>query len=1011
MLLVIILGVVSLMKIPLKLLPDIKPPIGVVVTTYHGASSEEVLEQVTKPLEENLATLPGVKTMTSTSQEGANFILLEFNWSTNIDEIQSEVIQRIDQTVLPDDVGQPRFLKFDPSQFPIIQLSLSVKEEPEVLRELVQQLKLELTKVEGVASINLSGTMLKEVRVRLHQELLQEYGLSQSEIVQMIAANDISLPGETILTEGKELTTRIISQLDSIASLEDLTVAMDPLSGEEVKLSDISEVEILTEDQRTITRTNQVPSVLLSVLQESDANTAKVSADFTKALDERLKKEKYKEIQSDILFDQGDYIQLAIGNITSSLITGGILAMLVLFVFLKNIRSPFIIGIAIPYSVIVTFVLMYFSDFTFNIMTLGGLALGVGMLVDNSIVVIENIYRHLSMGKDSKEAAKDGAREVSAAITASTLTTVAVFLPVVFITGIIGDLLTEFALTISFSLIASLVVALTVVPMFASLLLKKTNQNMEKIRQETPFMKALEGSIKWSLRHRFVLLLFVVILLAIGGYSLTTVGTQFIPSTDEGFVTVRLKLEHGTALSETEKVVAALEEEIKSNEAVETYVSLIGTTQEGMFRGTSNGNLAELYIKMKDLEDRKLSTFEFVDEVKNDLKKAAVAVNDTAKVSFQHQSSSGSSPQTLTFSVRDLNGKRLEESVGKIHKSLLDLDNVTDVSTNLMSEIEEIQMTVDREKALNLGIAPIQIAMSVNDITRGRKATQMVDENGNIYGVFVEYDKDITQNLTKLKKLLIKKPDGAYITLDQVVSIERGKGPSEYQRINGREAVEFKIKYNSSSNLGDISEDVDEVIAELNLNEDTEIVYSGDKELLDTTMDDMFLALVLSIVLVYIVMAAQFESLRYPFVIIFTLPLMVIGVAIALIATNIPIGLTAIIGVLVLVGIVVNNAIVIVDYINQKKASGLRTYEAIIISVKDRVRPILMTALTTILGLIPLALGMGEGAEIMQPMAIAVIGGLFSSTFLTLFVIPIIYSLFDKETRRLNLSAMNIGGR
>lgn len=1002
MFLVLILGIVSMMRIPLKLIPDINPPVGVVVTNYQGASPEEIVEKVTKPLEASLATLPGIKTMTSTSQEGANLILMQFSWTTNIDDIQDEVIQRLDMAQLPDEAEKPRFLKFDPSQFPIIQLSLSSDQDEQSLRDLAEELELELTKVEGVASVNLSGTSVQEVRVELDQQKLKKYKLSQSDIVDLIRANDVSMPGDTILTNGKELTTRVISTLDSVDTLKNLTVFSNPVTKQKVKLQDVGKVELQKQDDRTITRTNQSPSVLLSVLQQSDANTAEVSKAFLDELDKLLERDKYEGIKSEVLFDQGDYIKMAIGNISNSLIVGGLLAMAVLFFFLRNVKSPLIIGIAIPYSVIFTFVLMFFADFTLNIMTLGGLALGIGMLVDNAIVVIENIYRHLSMGKDPKTAARDGAQEVGGAITASTLTTVAVFLPVVFISGIIGELFTEFALTISFSLLASLIVALTVVPMLASRLLKAPKKNLEARRQRSSSMKSLEKSVRWALRHRFLVILITLLMLAGGGYGLTTVGTQFIPATDEGFFSIRVKLENGAALPETEKVLASLEDELKGEENVDVYVSLVGTTQEASFRGTTNTNVGELYVKMADLEQRKISTFKFVDDKKQELEQAAKKANSTAELSFNLQSTSGSAPNTLTFSVRDTSEKRLNESVTKIYDSLRELEDVNELSTSKNEKVDEIQVTVDREKALAQGLAPAQIAMIVNDVTRGKMATQMSGNDGEILGVFVEYDRAVTQNLDKLKQLLIKKPDGTYVALGQVTDIKTGSGPVKIQRINQQDAVEFTMKYKSSTNLGAISKEVDKKIDELDLPDETEVVFSGDRELLESSIDDLVLAFVLAIILVYLVMAAQFESLKYPFVIMFTVPLMVIGVAIALTATQTPISLTVIIGIIVLAGIVVNNAIVIVDYINQKKERGLNPHEAIVLSVKDRARPILMTALTTILGLVPLALGIGEGAEINQPMGITVIGGLISSTFLTLFVIPVMYSFFDKDTRRMN---------
>ncbi len=997
MLLAVILGAVSLINIPMKLIPEISPPVGVVVTTYPGGSPKEIVEKVTKPLERSLATLPGIKTMTSTSQEGANLIILQFSWSTDIEEVQDEVLQRLDMTILPEDVGKPRFLKFDPSQFPIIQLSLQSQQDEQALRELAEQLKLELNKVRGVASVNLSGTTVQKVRVALDQEKLRSYQLSQADVVKRIQANNISLPGDTILTEGKELTTRIVSTIDSLANLKELTVGYNPMTGLPFELADVSQIEITKADDRTITRTNQMPSVLLSVLQQSEANTAAVSKEFSRRLHELLEKDKYKTIQSEILFEQGDYIRMAIGNISDSLIVGGILAMVILFLFLKNITSPLIIGIAIPYSVIVTFVLMYFAKFTLNIMTLGGLALGIGMLVDNSIVVIENIYRHLSMGKSPQEAAKSGTKEVGAAITASTLTTVVVFLPVVFITGIIGELFTEFAMTISFSLLASLFVALTVVPMLASRLLKKPILIRENRRQKNSWQKRLEKSVRWALKSRTPVLVVTVILLAVSCYGLTTVGRQFLPNMDEGFFSVRVKLENGAALSETDKVIAALEKVLKNEPEVDTYVSLIGTTQEASFRGTTKTNVAELYVKMKDLDNRRRSTFAFVDEVKNELTTVASQANKTSKLSFNLQSTTGAHPNTLSFSVRDTNEQRLKQSVNKIYQALKDLGEVNELSTDLMEKVDEVQVTVDREKALVNGLFPAQIAMMVNDATRGARATQMVTKEGEIFSVFVEYDRNITSNLEQLKGLLIQRPDGSFIRLAEVADIKQKSGPVDIQRINQQPAVQFTLKYKATTNLGDMAKQVDKEIAKLSLPEGSDVIFSGERELLDSSIDDLILAFILAIVFVYLVMAAQFESLKYPFVIMFTVPLMIIGVAAALTITQSPISLTVIIGAIVLAGIVVNNAIVIVDYINQRRAGGMDKIEAIVVSVKDRARPILMTALTTILGLIPLALGIGEGTEINQPMALTVIGGLISSTFLTLFIIPIIYSLFDRK--------------
>ncbi|PFA66334.1 MFS transporter [Bacillus sp. AFS015802] len=1001
MLLILILGGVSLLRIPLKLIPDLNPPVGVVVTNYPGAGPQEVVEKVTKPLEESLSTLPGMKNLQSTSNEGSNFILLEFSWSTSIDDIENDVLQRLDQTPLPDGAENPRFLKFDPAQFPIIQFSLREEGEEANLKTLSENLKLELTRVEGVANVNVSGSLKDEVIIELNQQSLKDNRLSQSDVINTIRANNITAPGDTIDTNGQTLTTRVLSKLESVDELKKLVLQVNPQSGKKITLSDVATVEKRQQDTNTITRANQEPAILFSVLQQSDANTASVSKAFQKELDRLLEQDQYQSIKADVLFDQGDYITQAIGNIANSLLIGGAFAMLVLFLFLKNVKSPLIIGVAIPYSVIVTFVLMFFADFALNIMTLGALALGIGMLVDNAIVVIENIYRHLSLGKSPKEAASIGAKEVGGAITASTLTTVAVFLPVVFISGLLGELFTEFALTISFSLLASLVVALTVIPMLASRLLKKPKGNIEAKRRRSKSRKTFARSVKWALQHRFIVLFITLITLVAGGLGLTTVGTQFLPPTDEGFFNMRVELENGASVEETNKVVKAIEDRLEQEKDVDVFVSLVGTTQEESFRGSTKGNIAEVYVKMKPLEKRERSIFSFADEVKPEIENAARKINESAEVSFNLQSTSGSSPQTLTFNLRDTDQNRLEESVDTLFASLKNMKDVNEVSTDQMETVKEVQMKVNREKALQQGLAPAQIGTLVQDVTRGVLTTQMVTESSDVINVLVQYDRNITENLDSLKKLLIPNGQGKYIQLNSVVDFSIEDGPVSIQRIDQQHAVQFTLKYSSETNLGAISKAVDEKIESLDLPNETLVSFSGDRELLEDSIDDMALALGLAIVLVYMVMAAQFESFKYPFVIMFTVPLMVIGVAIALAITQTPISISAIIGVIVLAGIVVNNAIVIVDYINQRKEAGTNSFDSIVEAVQDRARPIFMTALTTILGLLPLALGLGEGTEINQPMGIAVIGGLISSTLLTIYVIPIVYSFFDKDTRRM----------
>ena len=995
MLFVLILGIVSLFKIPVTLIPDLNPPIGVVVTSYPGASPTEVNEKVTKPLESTLATLPGIKKIQATSLESSNLIVLEFDWSTDMDKVQNDVLQRIDMVPLPEDAGRPTFLKFDPSQFPVIQLALAANQENVDVREIAESLEQELQRTEGVASVTVSGKIVEEVQIELDPQKLEQNSLIQADVIQMVQASNISLPGSEINTnEGQLLTTRVVSLFTSPEQISELVLSVNPLTGQALKVSDIATVERKEQQSNTITRANDQPAVLISVLQESGANTASVSETFQQELEQLLTDPQYEGVEATILFDQGNYVRLAISNISSSLIFGGLFAMLVLFFFLSGVKSPLIIGIAIPYSVIVTFVLMFFADFSLNIMTLGALALGIGMLVDNAIVVIENIERHLELGESPTEAAISGTKEVALAITASTVTTIAVFVPVLFISGLIGKIFTEFALTISFSLIASLIVALTVVPMLASRLLKTKKGNLIEKRQQSLLYSRYTKMLKWTLKNRLIVISVTLILLVASGFTLYKTGTEFLPATDEGFVTLSVKLPRSASVVKTEEVVAEIEQMAEQFGEVDVVVSLIGGNQQSLSRGTSSPNEAEVSIKLVPLADRDRSIFDFVEKLEQQVKET---IGERAEVDFSLSSSSGTTPNTLSFRATDSDEARLNETVSIIQKQLTKVDSITEVTTDLDTTKEEIQIEVKRDTAQQYGMLPAQIAQTINTMTRGAFTTQMIAEDGEVLVVYTGFGQTYKNNIEAIKTMKLRTNAGVFVELQQLADIQIKQTQTAIRRSDQAMAVAFFVKYKTTESLSGISKKVDEVIDQANIPSYTKIIFGGDRELFDSAKQDMILAILLSVVLIYLVMAAQFESFKLPFVMIFSVPLMVIGVAISLFITNTLLGVTAIIGILILVGIVVNNGIVLVDYINQKRQQGYGVKDAILIGTQDRIRPILMTALTTILGLIPLALGIGEGTEMNQPMAIVVIGGLVSSTILTLFIVPLIYSFIEKE--------------
>lgn len=1002
MLVLLLLGAVSLTRLPIQLLPDVEAPVAAVVTGYQGAGPETILADVTEPLESDLSTISGLNRMTSQTSEGSSILIMEFSSDTSIADVENEIVRTINQTNLPEGAGNPSFLQFDPSMFPSIQLAISAGDQNVIaFQDDAEDLRTELSRISGIASISETGSLTEQYEVILDQEQLEAANLSQDDVINAIQANDIVVPGGIITDEEAEerISTQILSQLTSPEEIENLAVSQDPETGDNILISDIATVSLETEEQSTITRVNQQQSIQFDVMLESGANVTQVSADFNDELAALLDEPSYSEIEAVVLYDEGEFIDQAIGSVLMALVSGGILAMLVLFAFLRNLKTPLIIGIAIPFSVITTFALFFFTNINLNLLTLGGLALGIGMLVDNSIVVVENIYRHLSMKKTPKQAASDGTKEVAGAITASTLTTASIFLPIVFVTGIVGDLFTPLAVTVAFSLFSSLFVAVTIVPMLASRILSAPNENIERKRKNSFVMSRLERFSRWTLRRRAVVIAITVASLVIGAIGLTTTGVEFIPDSDEGTFLIQVEHEQGTLLNRTLQTVEQIEAELEGHSEIDSYLSTVGSSATGGGM-TSESHIAEVIVTLVDAGSRNVTTNEFIESIEREIERADGQA-DIEVTSFT-QSGLGGAPDTYTFTLQDSDDQRLAEASEQLIEELESESIIRSVTSSEEETAPRLQALVDREAALEQGLVPSQIASAISNATLGAVATSIQTENDGTFSVNVRYSDDVLANVENFQAITILSPTGEYIALGDVADIEEGQTAATINRADMITSIDFDVLYDSTSNLNDASAVVQEVIDDANLADETEFVVGGDQALLDDAIGDITLAFILGLIFIYLVMVAQFESFKAPFIVMFTVPLFVIGVMLALTITQTPISIMAIIGVIVLAGIVVNNAIVLVDYINQQVEKGYPTVEAIVMAVKDRSRPIIITALTTILGIVPLAIGIGEGAEIIQPMGIVIIGGLVSSTILTLFVIPVIYSFFDKSTRDMN---------
>lgn len=1008
MIILMLLGIVSLTRLPLQLMPNIEPPIAAVATTYQGAGPEEVMEDVTKPIESELSSINGLTNISSQSQESSSVVILEFGYDMTIDEVESDITRALDGVQLPDQAGDPSFLKFDISMMPSIQMAVtSSGENVAEYQSQVDDLITELENIEGVASISQNGSVTEEIQVNLDVDALSEINMSQSDVAGLIEANNISIPNATIVdTESRTaISTRTVSDIDGVETLRELVIADLP-DGETLTLDDIADVSIEEEDSNSITRLNQDNALSIDVMLASDANASTVNTEFNNVLDEKLDEDEFSNLTVETLYDEGEYIDLAINSVYTSLISGAILAMVILFAFLRNLKAPLIIGLSIPFSVITTFALLFFTNISINLMTLGGLALGIGMLVDNSVVVIENIYRHLSMGKDSKKAASDGTKEVASAIIASTLTTAAVFSPVVFVSGLVGQLFTPLAITVVFSLFASLFVALTVVPMISSRILEAPKENIEKARSERPYMKVLMKFTRWTIQHRLLVIIITLLLMAAGIIGIINQGMTLMPESDEGAITIEIEKEQGTIYDDTFETVQSIEQQLEDYSEIEMYLSNVGSLQP-MMSMSEETNKASITATLVGQDDRSVTTNEFINSVEDDI----AALDESAEINVIPMSQSGmsSEPNTLVLSVSDDNADRLKESESIIIDELEADDEIESVASSREDMVEEMQIRVDRDAARENGLQPAQIGQALYEASNGIEAST-VEADDDYLSINVKYPDTYLDSVSNFESIEIPNAEGEYIAISEVAELEEAEMLPLITRDSQEETSELTVTYSSDMSLNEAGTHVEDIVEGADFSEDTHYSVGGDLEMLGDAIPQLALAIGLGVVFIYLVMVAQFESFRHPFIVIMAMPLSIVGVMAALVITDSPLSVVSFVGIIMLLGIVVNNSILLVDYTNQQKEKGIPTIEALELSVQHRFRPIVITALTTALGMLPLAIGLGEGGEMIAPMGTVVIGGLISSTFFTLFVIPIFYSYIDKETRNMHKKYMTPEG-
>ena len=1001
---VIILGVVSLFRLSIDLMPDITYPTLSISTEYENASSEEVEELITRPVEEAMSAVPGVEEVTSVSAEGRSSVRVTFSWGTNLDEAANDIRERLDRVIprLPEDAERPRLRKFDLAAFPILIMGVSSKLEPIRIREIIDnQVKNRIERIPGVASLDIRGGVDREIHVNLNAEKIKALGLPIDQLINRLKEENINLPAGTIEQELVDVTIRTPGIYTDLNELRNTVVAMR--EGVPIQLKEIATVEDAWEKVTRIVRINGKPGVRLSINKQSGKNTVEVATGVLKEI-EQINRD-IPQLHIIPIIDTSDYIKRSITNVGTTILYGGVLAIFVLLFFLRNIASTAIIATTIPISVVATFALMYFNGFTLNLMTLGGLALGIGMLVDNAIVVLENIYRLRESGQEPESAAIKGSREVVAAVIASTLTTLVVFLPLVFVRGMSGIMFKQLAYVVTFSLTCSLAVALTLVPMLASragvsVKLKDgagTAQSWKIRHMFDRFFAGMENDyirlLRFSLNHRMLILGSALLVFSGSLLLIPLVGVELMPATDEGEVRIDAEMAVGTRLALVDKTFQRIEDIVKQEvPEIKNTVSRIG----GSSWRAQGSNTGQMRIALKPVKERSRSS----EKIAADLRKKLVFMPG---VEIRTRAGQGlfllrigtGGDEKVQVEIRGHNLETSDALARGVEEIIGNVAGITDTRISREIGTPEELIVVDRQKAADMKLTVSRIANMLQTVLSGTSAGNY-REGGNEYRIRVKIEGAEKKELRDILDLPIINTDGEPVVLRNVVDVRSRRGPVLIQR-KDQERVIYVTANISGRDMGSILTDIRKGLQSVPIPRNFSIFFGGDYEEQQKSFRELLMSFVLALILVYMVMASLYESLRYPFVVMFSVPLAAIGVILILFFTDTTFNVQSYIGCIMLGGIAVNNAILLVDHINLLRRRDMPVQTAIIEAGRRRLRPILMTAATTTLAMTPLAVGIGEGGEAQAPMARAIIGGLISSNLITLLVVPTIYALFEQK--------------
>ncbi len=1002
LLIVCLCGIVALLGLKMDLMPSMDIPVAVVSTSYSGAGPEEIESMITKPIEEVLGTVSNVDTISSVSSAGSSIVIVQFENGTDIDMASLDMREKIDliKGYLPSGSTEPMVLKIDMNSLSSIVVGVSSNMESHELTEFLDSKVVNrIERIEGVASVGMMGNEQREIQVVVNKESLDGYGITMSQISNYLMAENINYPSGNVSDGIYNLQLRTVGEFESVEDIKNMPLMT--ANGGVIRLSDVANVSETAVEGTTKAYINEDKGIVLTISKQSNANIVDISNEIEKEL--KKINEEYAEIDIFMLTNTSSYIKVSVKNVLQTAIISTIMAFIVLYVFLRSIKPSLVISVSIPTSVLGTFACMYLLDIGLNIISLGGISIGIGMLVDNSVVVLENIYRYRKLGYDAEDAAYLGSKEVGMSVMASTLTTVAVFIPLIFIRGMIGQVFYDLSMTICIALICSLIVSLTFIPMACSKLLKSDVGIYEVERKDNRFNRILDRigkwvdnldglyrkAITWCLDHRRKTVLITVAVFVATLLLIPIMGFNLMPTMDQGTAMINISLPDGSKIEETEEITQEVLSRITDIKEIDVYYVTIGGDSSSALMGADSDS-ATISINLVSKKERRRTTEEVVADIEGRISDIAGAEIYATSM----ESAMGSySDSSLTLQVNGNDGDMLMLAAQEIAELVKTIDGVSNVETSIGDTVPQANIVINRAKASNYGITAATLGSSISETVTGRVATTFKIDGTEI-DVRIKSTDDSVDKLNDIRNLTIPSPMGMNVPLSDIADIVIEESASAINRTNQTRYISIEGKITGRDSAS-VKADVEKLLDNYIFPDGIDYQFTGSFEMLEDTFKDLGLVLIVAILLVYMIMASQFESLYSPFIVMFSVPLALTGGIFGMFITGNFISVVSFMGFIMLVGMVVNNAIVLIDYTNQLREKGMSCDEALKEAGPTRLKPILMTTLTTVLGLIPSAVIVAEGLEMQQPLSITVIFGLTISTVVTLIFVPVVYSIFN----------------